>query len=91
MNEEHHAHENLVAKAQRSGDADPEVASTASEKQRSSGASAIAVGTEFPGNPQASRPQSLGMYLLEPFILILLFAYNFSCKSSKRILGHSYH
>ncbi|XP_032570377.1 proton-coupled folate transporter [Drosophila sechellia] len=78
MNEEPHAHENLFAKAQRSGFADAEVASIGSEKNRSSGASAIAAGTELPGNPQASRPQSLSIYLLEPFILILLFAYNFS-------------
>ncbi|XP_039227681.1 proton-coupled folate transporter isoform X2 [Drosophila yakuba] len=79
MDEEPHAFENLVAKAQRSGDADSlRIGSAGSERSCSSEASAIAAGKELSESPQSSRPQSLGIYVLEPLILILLFAYNFS-------------
>jgi len=87
MNEEPHAHENLVAKAQRSGDEDPEANSTSSEEslgeRLKSVVPVISGTTELPGDNTASGPQSLCIYLLEPFILVLLFAYNFSCKYSE--------
>ncbi|XP_017123145.1 proton-coupled folate transporter [Drosophila elegans] len=82
MDEEPHAHENLVAKAHRSGEKDPETGSISSEESVSGNSSTVVpsatTGTELPRDPPTSSNQSLGIYLLEPFILILLFAYNFS-------------
>uniref|UniRef100_A0A6P4DZU3 Proton-coupled folate transporter n=1 Tax=Drosophila rhopaloa TaxID=1041015 RepID=A0A6P4DZU3_DRORH len=82
MNEEPHAHENLVAKPQPSREKDPETGSISSEESFdgsiSSVVPSIIAETELPGDPPTSSPQSLRIYLLEPFILILLFAYNFS-------------
>ncbi|KAH8367181.1 hypothetical protein KR084_006957 [Drosophila pseudotakahashii] len=82
MNEEPHAHENLVAKAQRPGDEDPVFGSTSREATLSGSIKsvlpAVAGTTELPGDLPDSNPQTLCIYLLEPFILILLFAYNFS-------------
>ncbi|XP_017027068.1 probable peptidoglycan muropeptide transporter SLC46 isoform X2 [Drosophila kikkawai] len=81
MNDEPHAHETLVAKARRSGYKDPETGSTSSEESLSGSVSsvvpAIASNERPPETVPAIQP-SLRIYLLEPFILILLFAYNFS-------------
>ncbi|XP_016967792.1 proton-coupled folate transporter [Drosophila biarmipes] len=82
MDESPHAHENLVAKAQRSAARDPESNSIRSEESLGgslkSDVPVIAENTELPGDPPASNHQSPCIYLLEPFILVLLFAYNFS-------------
>ncbi|XP_034650859.1 proton-coupled folate transporter [Drosophila subobscura] len=67
MNEEPHAHEKLVAKATRR---DPETASSSSAESHQNG--------EPSAIREPSVAQPLTIYLLEPFILILLFAYNFS-------------
>ncbi|XP_017066020.1 proton-coupled folate transporter [Drosophila eugracilis] len=82
MMEEPHAHENLVAKASKLKGDDPESGSNSSQESLNESLSsldaAIRTTTELPRDPLILNPQSLGIYLLEPFILILLFAYNFS-------------
>ncbi|KAH8353891.1 hypothetical protein KR067_000085 [Drosophila pandora] len=82
MNEEPHAHEKLVAKARRPGHQDSESGSTNSletvEESLASFAPAIKANIEPSGDPPTPISQPLGIYLLEPLILILLFAYNFS-------------
>ncbi|KAH8258444.1 hypothetical protein KR038_011599 [Drosophila bunnanda] len=81
MNDEPHAHETLVAKARRPGHRDHETGSTSSEESlRGSVSSVVPViaSNESPPETTPAIQQSLRIYLLEPFILILLFAYNFS-------------
>lgn len=84
MNEEPHAHEKLVAKARRPGLQDSDSGSTNSletvEESLASFTPAIVAKIESSGDPPPPISQPLGIYLLEPLILILLFAYNFSCK-----------
>ncbi|KAH8373069.1 hypothetical protein KR009_011228 [Drosophila setifemur] len=82
MNEEPHSHEILVAKASRSWQKDSETVSTSSGESLGGTISfiapAIGVNTAPLEDIPPSISQTLGIYLLEPFILILLFAYNFS-------------
>lgn len=72
MEEEPHAHENLVAKPQ--------------QQDRNSRAASVASLTESASTQSApeAQPERSGAaastFLLEPMILVLLFAYNFSCK-----------
>ncbi|KAH8355709.1 hypothetical protein KR200_010266 [Drosophila serrata] len=81
MNDEPHAHETLVAKARRSGLKDHETGSISSEESLSGSVTSVVpaiASTECPPDITPAMQQSLRIYLLEPFILILLFAYNFS-------------
>ncbi|XP_022224753.2 proton-coupled folate transporter [Drosophila obscura] len=73
MNEEPHAHEKLVAKARRH---DPETASSSSAESQISSVEAAIAADPSHGEPSVVQPMTI--YLLEPFILILLFGYNFS-------------
>ncbi|XP_017150750.1 proton-coupled folate transporter isoform X1 [Drosophila miranda] len=73
MDEEPHAHEKLVAKARRH---DPETTSSSSGSSQISSIEATIAADPSPGVSSVVQP--LTIYLLEPFILILLFAYNFS-------------
>lgn len=71
MEEEPHAHENLVAKARRQHQ-NARVDSVASLTESAH--------TESVQEAQPERCTAPSTYLLEPMILVLLFAYNFSCK-----------
>lgn len=72
MEEEPHAHENLVAKARRQHQ-DPRVGSVASLTESAH--------TESVQEAEPERCTASSTFLLEPMILVLLFAYNFSCKA----------
>lgn len=90
MEEAPHAHENLFAKSKRhSHDADSRssysssISSEASFEEQDAVVPAVRVETNPDPSPDAAaqicaQPRT---FLLEPLILMLLFAYNFSCKS----------
>lgn len=70
MEEEPYAHENLVGKARRQ-DQNPQVGSVASLTESAH--------TESVQEAEPERCAAPRTFLLEPMILVLLFAYNFSC------------
>jgi len=95
MDEEPHAHEKLVAKASRQSGNDlsgNSFSGNGSSGNSSSGSKDCLTesGSQIPalsneqisGSVETAENQCVSMrsFLLEPMILILLFAYNFSCK-----------
>lgn len=72
MEEEPHAHENLVAKARRQD-----------QNSRTGSVASLTESTNTQSVPEAVAERggtAASTFLLEPMILVLLFAYNFSCK-----------
>lgn len=72
MEEEPHAHENLVAKARRQD-----------QNSRTGSVASLTESTNTQSVPETVAERggaAASTFLLEPMILVLLFAYNFSCK-----------